>query len=204
MIRKRPSTGSESARPRRSSKKDVDAGVAARADRQDHGVVGVEGLDVAELQRRGAGRRDLLPGRTLVDRAQDRAEAAARPGHIGADRRHSAEPRIGSGGRQVPAVGRAARRHERHRRRGDAEQRRDERDPLPHGAEPYSPAPGVASRVRQPTSTTTRGGDVRALTLNGRCSLKPTTHVRTASKSPLFTTFRTNRVPVGASRRGPV
>jgi hypothetical protein len=85
-------------------RRDVDPCVAAVADREDHGVVGVERLDVAELQCRRAGRRHLLPGRAGVDGPQDRAQAAARPRGVRADRGHASKPRSRACRRQVPRV----------------------------------------------------------------------------------------------------
>ena len=64
---------------------------ARRTDREDHGVVGVEGFDVAELQGRGTRRADVLPGGPAVDRPQDGAPTAAGPDHGRADHGQPAE-----------------------------------------------------------------------------------------------------------------
>ena len=125
---------------------DVDPRVAAVPDREDDGVVGVESLDVSELQQLRAGRADLLPGRAAVDRAQDRSHAAARPGRARADGRHSAQRGSRARRRVVPAVcpvgsGRGEGRNagsggERCRRPGEAEYGKSEGDAPQHGEKP--------------------------------------------------------------------
>jgi len=70
-------------------------------------VVGVEGLDVAELQAGRARRAHVLPGGSAVRGAHDDAvgrRVAAHPGGTGADRGEATEVRGGAGRSVVPRI----------------------------------------------------------------------------------------------------
>src|SRR2546421_439322 len=107
----------------------------ALADRQRDGVPRVEGLDVPELQIRGTGWADLLPGPAAVHGAQHGTGRAARPRHVPADRGEPTQPRVHAGGEHLPG-GRRVGRGRRGRTGGGEE--RGESDSDRHRWQPHT------------------------------------------------------------------